>query len=361
VSISIDGKSVDVAIYIDKLFVQYIHKNSKFWVQSSVSVGYANGQLNLNMAPISHIMHGGIEFSSSGESLNNTIPSDYIFRLYKNNAVASDKKIGLGGKSIRDYVLEFNETTAKLKKDASVKYDKFDVGRVKDISYKYNNKTHLLKGRVTIAIDTSIFYDPTDINHTGEENLENAVKHGLRASMKEYDPISGLLYINLDFIDANKTEQIKHYSYYSSFPSTAQSGNSIMSNINELLDSIKKLPLENLINSINQSVDNFSSLLKENKDVTHKIMVNLNKTIISTNKIVSDKGFKKLPTQFNKTMIELQNILKSLDRVLKSNSEKSLLSSQLTETLKELNKSSAETQRLLKKLDRKPNALIFGD
>jgi paraquat-inducible protein B len=134
-----------------------------------------------------------------------------------------------------------------------------------------------------------------------------------------------------------------------------------MSNINELLDSIKKLPLENLINSINQSVDNFSSLLKENKDVTHKIMVNLNKTIISTNKIVSDKGFKKLPTQFNKTMIELQNILKSLDRVLKSNSEKSLLSSQLTETLKELNKSSAETQRLLKKLDRKPNALIFGD
>jgi len=361
VSISIDGKSVDVAIYIDKSFTQYIHKDSKFWVQSSVSIGYANGQLSLNMAPITHIMRGGIEFSSSGESTNTNIPSDYIFRLYKSNAVASDKKIGLGGKAIRDYILEFNETTAKLKKDASVKYDKFDVGRVKDISYKYNNKTHLLKGKVTITIDTSIFHDPTDINHTGEDNLEQAVKDGLRASMKEYDPISGLLYINLDFIDTNETKQIKHYSYYSSFPSITQDGNSIMSSINELLDSIKKLPLENLINSIDQSIDNFSSILKENQDVTHAIMVNLNKTMVSVNKMVSDRGFKKLPTQLNKTMIELQNILKSLDRVLKSNSNKSLLSSQLTETLKELNKSSAETQRLLKKLDRKPNALIFGD
>jgi len=360
VSISIDGKSVDVAIYIDKAFTQYVHKNSKFWVQSSVSIGYANGQLSLNMAPITHIMRGGIEFSSNGEK-KKKIPSDYIFRLYKSNAIASDKKIGLGGKAIRDYILEFSETTAKLKKDASVKYDKFDVGRVKDINYKYNSKTHLLKGKVTITIDTSIFHDPTDINHTGEENLEQAVKDGLRASMKEYDPISGLLYINLDFIDTNETKQIKHYSYYASFPSVAQDSNSIMSSINELLDSIKKLPLENLIDSIDQSINNFSSILKENKDVTHEIMVNLNETMVGVNKMVSDRGFKKLPTELNKTMIELQNILKSLDRVLKSNSDKSLLSSQLTETLKELNKSSAETQRLLKKLDRKPNALIFGD
>ncbi len=361
VSISIDGKSVDVIIYVDKSFVSYIHKDTKFWVQSSVSISYANGKLNLNMAPMSHIMRGGIEFSSSGDDSIKKVPYDYIFRLYKDNAVAEDKKIGLGGKAIRDYLLEFNESTAKLKKDASVKYDKFDVGRVKDISYKYNSKTHFLRGKVTMSIDTSIFYDPTDINHTGEENLEQAVKDGLRASMKEYDPISGLLYINLDFIDTNETKMVKHYSHYSSFPSVGRDENSIMSSINELLDSIKKLPLDKLINSIDQSVSNFSSILEENRVVTHQIMTNLNETMVGVNKMVSDRGFKKLPSELNQTMVELQHILKSLDRVLKSNGNKSLLSSQLTETLKELNKSSVETQRLLKKLDRKPNALIFGD
>ena len=361
VSMSIDGKSVDIIAYIEKSFENYVHTDSKFWVQSNISIGYANGQLSLNMAPISHIMRGGIEFSSSGDDSLKKVPKDYIFRLYKGKAVAEDKKIGLGGKAMRDYLLEFNETTAKLKKDASVKYDKFDIGRVKNISYKYNNKTHLLLGDVTISIDTSIFYDPTDANHTGEENLEQAVEDGLRASLKEYDPISGLLYVDLDFADTNETKTIEQHSHYASFPSVSRASAGIMSSVNELLDSIKKLPLDRLINSIDQSVSHFSSILEDNRVVTHQIMTNLNETMIGVNKMVSNKGFKKLPTELNKTMIELQHILKSLDRVLKSNSNKSLLSSQLTETLKELNKSSVETQRLLKKLDRKPNALIFGD
>jgi len=83
VSISIDSKSVDVIVYIEKTFVNYIHKDTKFWVQSNVSISYANGQLNLNMAPLSHIMHGGIEFSSSGDDSTQKVPYDYIFRLYK--------------------------------------------------------------------------------------------------------------------------------------------------------------------------------------------------------------------------------------------------------------------------------------
>jgi len=275
--------------------------------------------------------------------------------------VASDKKIGVGGKAIKDYQLEFNETTAKLKKDASVKYDKFDVGRVKDINYRYSSTTHKLHGKITISIDTSIFHDPTDLNHTGEDNLERAVRDGLRASMQEYDPISGLLYINLAFVDTNETKQIKHYSYYSSFPTVSTSGNGILSGLNGLIDSIKKLPLENLINSIDKSVDDFTGMLSKNEEVIHDLIVNLNKSMIGVNKMVSSSEFSKLPKELNHTMRELQNTLKSLDKLLQSKGNESLLSSQLTATLKELNRSSAETQRLLKKLDRKPNALIFGD
>ncbi|RLA69343.1 MAG: hypothetical protein DRG30_10310 [Epsilonproteobacteria bacterium] len=60
-------------------------------------------------------------------------------------------------------------------------------------------------------------------------------------------------------------------------------------------------------------------------------------------------------------MRELQKTLRSLDSVMKSNSDESLLSSQLSETLREVKKASIDTQKLFKKLDRKPNSLIFGD
>ena len=361
VTIALDGKSVDVIIFIDKSYTPYIHADSKFWVQSSLSIDYLNGQLNFNMAPLSNIVRGGIEFSSSGEDAENKVPYDYIFRLYQDSAVAVQKKIGKGGKAIRDYHMIFNESTAKLKKDASIKYDSFDVGRVKDIAYSYNSKSHQLSSEVVVSIDTSIFFDSNDSNHTGVENLENAVEEGLRASLQKHDPISGYPYVDLDFIETNQTKEIAHMEHYALFPTVSASSDGIMSGLNGLIDSIQKLPLESLIVSIDKAAESFSGLLNDNNTAVQQLLSSLDKTLVGINKMVGSKAFAKMPAELNKTMRGLQKTLRSLDSVLKSNSDESLMASQLSETLKEVKKASIDTQKLFKKLDRKPNSLIFGD
>jgi paraquat-inducible protein B len=361
VTIALDGKSVDVIVYIDKLYIPYIHTDSKFWVQSTVAIDYLNGKLNFNVAPLSNIVRGGIEFSSSGEDVGKKVPYDYIFRLYKDSAVAAEKKIGKGGKAIKDYHMIFRESTAKLKKDASVKYDKYDVGRVKDITYAYSNESHRLSGDALVSIDTSIFFDRNDTNSTGEENLEKAVAEGLRASLRQHDPISGYLYVSLDFVETNVSKKIVHQGYRIFFPTVSTQGGGIMDGVSRLIDSIRKLPLENLILSINEASDNFSGLLKDNKQAMHQLLSELSKTLKGVNRLVGSKEFAKIPTELNQTMRELQKTLRSFDSVMKSNSDQSLLSSQLTETLKEVKKASEDTQKLFKKLERKPNSLIFGD
>ncbi len=361
VTIGLDGQSVDVIIYIDKTYISYIHTDSKFWVQSSIDIDYLNGQLNLNVAPLSNIIQGGIEFSSSGDNIRQKVPYNYIFRLYKDNAMAMEKKIGKGGKAIRDYHMIFDDVTAKLKKDASVKYDGFDVGRVKSIEYRYNNKNHQLSGDVIVSIDTSVFFDLNDTNHTGEENLGNAVKEGLRASVQEHDPISGYLYVDLDFIETNQSRVITFERHYALFPTVSTSGNGIMSGLSGLIDSIKNLPLESLIVSLNEATDNVSVLLENNEELIPQLLATLNKTLEGVNAMVGSKEFAKMPAELNKTMRGLQKTLRSLDSVLKSNGNESLMASQLSETLKEVKQASIDTQKLFKKLDRKPNSLIFGD
>ena len=361
VTISLDGKSVDVIIYIDKKYLSYIHPNTKFWIQSSVEIEYANGKLNFNVAPLPRIVRGGIEFSSIGEDATQKVPYNYIFRLYRDSGVASDKKIGKGGNAIKEYQILFNESTAKLKRDAPVKYDKFDVGRVKDITYHFDSKSHLLKARSIISIDTSIFFDPNDANRTGEENLQDAVRDGLRASLQEYDPISGLLYINLKFVESNESKMIVCRGNEFYFPAVPGGSGGIMGGLGGLIDTIRKLPLDSLTNSINHAVKSFTGLIKKNDKVVHRLLVDISKTLEGVNKMVDNKDFAKMPSELNKTMNELQKTLRYLDSVLKSNNNDSLMSSQLTETLKEVNRASLETQKLLKKLDRKPNSLIFGD
>ena len=361
VTISLDGKSVDIIVYINKSFVPYIHADTKFWKQSIVDIEYANGQINFNTAPLTNILRGGIEFSSTGEDASKRVPDDYIFRLYRDSGAASDKKIGKGGKAFRNYVMEFDESTAKLKLDAAVKYDKYVVGRVKDIEYSFDRKRYRLKARVSTAIDTSIFYDSSDANRSGEENLEKAVSEGLRASLQEYDPISGLLFINLSFVDENQSKTIVRRDDIALFPTVAGSGGGIMGGLNGLIDNLRKLPLNELIVSISEASDSFSDLMEHNEKILGKMMANLNKTIVGINKMVDNKEFAKMPKELNRTFRSLQKTLKSLDEVLKADSDKSLLSSQLTDTLRELNKASLDTQKLLRKLDRKPNSLIFGD
>ncbi|MEA3455932.1 MAG: MlaD family protein [Campylobacterota bacterium] len=361
VSISLDGQSVDVIIYVDKSYIPYIHTDSKFWVQSSLSVDYLNGQLNFSVAPLSNIVTGGIEFSSSGEDIKKKVPYDYIFRLYQDSAVAGEKKIGKGGEAIRNYHMTFDGSTAKLKKDASVKFDKFDVGEVKDIDYTYDRKSHRLSGEVIVSIDTSIFFDLNDTNHTGEENLENAVKDGLRASVQEHDPITGYLYIDLDFVETNQTKVIVRKEHYAVFPTVSTSSEGIMSGLNGLIDSIRELPLESLIVSINETSDSLNELIEGDEKAISQLLSNLNKTLDGINKMVGSREFAKMPTELNRTMRGLQKTLRSLDSVMKSNGDESLLSSQLSETLKEVKKASIETQKLFNKLDRKPNSLIFGD
>ena len=361
VTISLDGKSVDVIVYIEKPYIPYIHTDTKFWIQSTIDIDYSNGQLDFNVAPLSNLVRGGIEFSSTGEDITKKVPYNHIFRLYKNSSIAADKQIGRGGKAIREYQMHFNESIAKLSTDASVRYDKFDIGRVKDISLSYNKENRKITGSVIVSIDTSVFFDPSDKNHTGEENLDEAVREGLRASIQEYDFISGLLYINLSFSEENISREIVSGERYPLFPTVASQDTDITSGLTGIIDAIQKLPLDKLVDSMNEAVKSFTGLLDANDKVLQQLLIDLDKTLAGINKMVGTKEFAKVPAELNKTMRELQKSLKTLNGVMKGNSNSSLLSSQLTETLKEVTKASRDTQKMMRKLDRKPNSLIFGD
>jgi len=362
VAISEDGKSVDIVLFVNKTFVPYVHEDSKFWVQSALNIAYQHGKLDFSVAPLSNLVRGGIEFSSSGEDMHNRPPKDFVFRLYKNSTIAGNKKIGkLGSKELREYLLLFDESIAKLNNDASVEYKGYNIGRVKDIKLSYSKKSHSVRSEVIISIDSAIFYDELDANSTGEENLKQAVIEGLRATLKEQDPITKLQYIELSFNEENQTREIIYQNGYALFPTFKEKGNDLMSGIGGIIEAIKKLPLEQLVESMDRAINSFTNVMESNKDTTKDILLTVDKTLKSVNSVISSKDFKEIPLQVNQTLLALQKSLQSLDSLIKGDDYESLLSSQMTQTLKDVSETSRDTQKLLKKLDQKPNSLIFGD
>jgi paraquat-inducible protein B len=358
VVLSLDGTSVDVIVFIDKSYVPYVHTDSKFWVRSTLEVGLANGSLDVKIAPVTDLIQGAIEFSSTGRDKKMQIPDNFVFRLYKNKNVIESKKVGYGGKFVKRFLIRTQDSIAKLKQHALVRYDGFEVGKVNKIKLNYDRKTHKMEGKVVIELDTSVFEDPDDANHSsGERNFYQAVREGLRAQIVPSDPISGMLYVDLTFEHNDSSRTIIEEKGIAVLPSIPYHGNSIMAGINRIVEKVNALQLESLIAALTKTVE------ESRQPIAHadEVLVSLKKSIDDLHSVTSKRSFKTMPDEIDKTLKELTHTLRTAKKLMRGYGSNSLVTHQITATLKAVKKTSEEMQEFLRMLNRKPNSLIFGD
>lgn len=349
ITIALDGHSIDFYAYIEKQYVPYVHTDSKFWIRSILDVDFSSGRLDVNIAPISHLVQGGISFSSSGVDTSKTIPNGYTFYLYKNGNVVEGKKIGKGGDAIKKFEVHTLDSIAKLKQEASVRYDGYDVGQVTKVSTTYDPVTHKMTGTVYLQIDTSFFESKNDKNITGNMNFIKAVEEGLRAKITPTDPITGVLYVDLVFKEDLPYRAIIQGDKYLILPSVNDQSGGLMDQVNIL------------VTRLNMLLDSTNKVMDENADPLHEILTNLNETMKNINTLVAQKETKNLPKALNQSVMKLTETLQSANRVLKGYEHDSLMNHQLVQTLKAVNETSEEMSRVLRMINRKPNALIFGE
>jgi len=355
--LGLDNTSIDIIIFIDKQYMSYVQMNSRFWARSTLDAEIISGTLDLKIAPITDMIQGAIEFSSPLREHKRTIPNGFVFELYKNKNIIESKKIGHGGQYIKTFVLHTREPIAKLKEKSLVRYGGFEVGKVTKIKLSYEKKTHAMKGKVYMDIDTSVFKDPNDTNHTGEENFYEAVKEGLRAQIIPTDPITGSLYVNLKFVKNDGNKSIEPSGGYALIPTVEYSSGNLMASATKILDKINNLPLEKLLTSLNKVVDESAKPVAN----ANAVLLDLKKTVRNLNKMTDKKSFAKMPDDVNRMLKELERTLKTTKRVVKGYDSNTLMMKQLSQTLESVTESSLEMKNFLKMLNRKPNSLIFGD
>ena len=357
VMLGLDDIFVDVIIFIDKQYVPYLHMDSKFWVRSTLDAELVNGTLDVTVAPVTDLLLGAIEFSTTGKDSNRTVPDRFTFLLHKNRSSVNTKKLGHEKKEIDFFMLHTEDSIAKLKIGSPVRYDGFKIGSVAEITLFYDKKTHKMNGKVLTEIDTSVFDDPSDTNDTGKANLYQAVEEGLRARIDTIDPITGRLYVNLFFTDSDGNKSMEQQGKYVVIPTVRSINGDMMAGLSKIMDKINRLPIEELVTSLNKVVKESEKPVKN----ANVVLEELKETVENLNALTSKKTFETMPDEINKALKELTRTLKTTKKVVKGYGNNSLLSRQIAETLKVVSQTSMEMQAFLKMLNRKPNSLIFGD
>jgi len=199
-------KVINIVAYIQKSYMEYINTDSKFWVRNVLNAEYNNGTTNVNIAPLTDILQGAIEFSATQFKNPKPIPDSFAFVLYTNKSSINTHHLGSPQKQFKDFKIFTDEEIAKLKVDAPVRFQGYKIGSVKEVNLAYDTKIKKINADILVGVDMSVFKDP-NTNKSGEENFYQAVKEGLRARLEAIDPITGFLYVNLTFDnnDTNKT------------------------------------------------------------------------------------------------------------------------------------------------------------
>lgn len=356
--IGLNDKNIEVIVYIDKKYTPYINDNSKFWMKSTLNVDFTRGNLDISIAPMNHLIQGGIEFSSSGKNDENFIANDHVFKLFKNQTEADRQVIGSQVQFVKKFMLiTEDDSIAKLNVNAPVRFDGFNIGEIESIDISYNKKTHNMIGKILLWIDTSVFEDTEESNSTGLDNFYQAVENGLRAKIASLDPITGMLYVDMTFKHQDGNGTVAHVGQYDQLPMASQNSGSIMDSVSQILNKLNDLPLEKLLASVTKVVEESSEPVKN----ANALLVDLQTTVKNINKLTSKKSFEVLPDELSKAIKEMTRTLKNTQKAVKGYDNDSLFKQQLAQTLEILTKTSKEMQVFLRMLNRKPNSLIFGD
>jgi len=372
--LSDDGRSTDIVVFVDKQFTHLINTTTKFWLQSLLSIGLHGNKVDIDIAPVlSHLAFGGISFETKLDKKYPKAHSNYFFRLFDSKDEAETKKVGKGLSQIHPFIFEFKGKISGLRSGASIRYQGFDIGEVDSVDLSYDSVKHTMVGEVLGGIDLSMFIDA---NRSGFENLKLAVEDGMRAQLKSTNPLIDILYIDLIFAENTARSTLTDDKPEGTkFPVTTATGSSIMSEISRFTHKLNELELDKLLSSatklmleLTEATKSLKSLADRNSDPLSEMIStmantskNLDNTLKNIDTITSEKSLKDMPNKLNDAISELGKTLKTTKRVLNGYRSNSLFGKRVTEMLKEINKSSEETKRLLRKMNKKPNSLIFGD
>lgn len=296
------------------------------------------------------------------------------------------------------FVVCFNESIQGLGPGSAVKLQGVPVGRVVDLNVRYDRSANRSAVAVVCEFDRNIITDsqgkPIDV--TNRDQLQTLVDHGLRAQLGVVGLATGLLFVELDFLDPGQYPVGPSFAdlKYPVVPAVPSTISEFQASATEILTRIKRIDFEGIAGNFKallldarQKVDSLdlaglgaqwkkagaSVDALANSPEIKQTFANLNATLADLRTALADLHvtLAKVDTQVDSNGRELQASLRRAQGALQQLDAAAVTLRRFLDAQQNLGEDShraltqvaaaAEAvQRLADFLDRNPNALVSG-
>ncbi|MCF7521256.1 intermembrane transport protein PqiB [Neisseria sp. ZJ106] len=339
-------QTVHYTIFIQSPNDKLIRSDSRFWLDSGLSVETSGSGIQLNSPPLPALLSGAISFDSNPKADSRQVENEAQFTLYGSRS----EVVNLPDERSLYYTAFFKQSVRGLAVGAPVEYKGINVGVVSDVPYFERNASLKLFSDGMVPVRIRIEPSRLEINAETqskahwEQQFQTALNRGLSAVIASNNLLTGSKMIELTD-HAGASPKLKPYGVYGGHTVIAtQNGglDDLQAQLGDLLAKFNKLPLEQTVAGLNGSLAELKNTLKS-----------ADTTLRSVNTLVSRPQTQNIPNELNQTLKELRQTLQGV-------SPQSPVYRDVQNTLNSLDKTLQDVQPLVNTLKEKPNALIFN-
>lgn len=278
------------------------------------------------------------------------------------------------------WVVYFDSSLNGLNVGAPVKVQGVQVGIVKEIELQLDDGMGRLMKPVVIEIDPARVVSTTGapIDITGlspsdrNTSFNKLLESGLRARLEVQSILTGLLYVNLDF----SRDQPAHltglnYKGLMEVPSVPPTVDEVLATLEEVMRKIGHLPIEGVVEDLAATLKDIHALV--GSEEVRKSQLALSHSLESAQVILArlEKTLPELVSHLDATVREVnlhaRPVLESTQATMESGriaagniADVTEANSELSGSVKEVNRAAASLRELSDYLQRHPESLLFG-
>jgi paraquat-inducible protein B len=346
-----DGKSIEITVFVDAPYDQYVTSVTRFWNASGVDVSTGEDGLDVHMESLAALLAGGIAFETP-DFLPSAEPAaaNTSFTLYPNQSLAMKQPYSLE----RRYVLHFNESVRGLPIGAPVTLMGVTVGQVTDVGLSLDAARLVLRPRVFITyFPEKVVARLSTMEQVGagkilmDQSTEGRLRlwrrlfeeQGLSAELKTGSLLTGAQYVDFEFHPHAPKPTLNWGADPIELPVASGGFASVVAKLNSILEKVDRMPLE--------------AIGVEAKD----LLATTNKTLQEADRLITRANTELLP-EASKTLEVMHRAIADADQALLGKDASA--PQDLHDALQEMASAARAARVLMDYLERHPEALIRG-
>ena len=162
------------------------------------------------------------------------------------------------------YLAHFDQSVRGLQPGAPVEFRGIPIGEVRDVKLEYDEASKQFRIPVLMEIEPERIANFGMIDReTRRQGLDQLVKQGLRAQLQSGNLLTGQLIVQLDFHDDAAPAEIVWQEPYPELPTVPAPLEEITSSVQNLVKRLEKLPLDEVVKSMNGTLSAASAALTQ--------------------------------------------------------------------------------------------------